>query len=50
MGCPQSEYSEKSEINDWFRITLQTYSRRFQKWAYIFTIFHAVVLLDSSNW
>ena len=29
--------------------TLWTYSRSFQKWACIFTIFHAVVLLDSSN-
>ena len=30
-------------------LTLWTYSRSFQKWACIFTIFHAVVLLDSSN-
>ena len=29
---------------------LWTDSRSFQKWACIFTIFHAVVLLDSSNW
>ena len=32
------------------KITLWTYGRSFQKWACIFTIFYAVVLLDSSNW
>ena len=30
-------------------ITLETHGMSLQKWACIFTIFHAVVLLDSSN-
>ena len=29
--------------------TLETHSRIFQKWACIFPIFHAVVLLAASN-
>ena len=29
--------------------TLETHARSLKKWAYTFPIFHAVVLLDSSN-
>ena len=30
--------------------TLETHGKSLKKWACIFPIFHAVVLLHSSNW